>query len=88
MLHEHASEWSGTSLMSNFDHEVDQHVAERLQAEKVRAKYAGWNFNADCWFENGEFYAAVYCYHRYQTTFHADTPEELMILVSNKYGYE
>lgn len=75
-------------LMSNFDHEVDHDVAQRLQSEKVRASYAGWNFNAECWFESGEYYAAVYQYHVYQKTLHADTPEELMILVSNEFGYE
>jgi hypothetical protein len=75
------------ALMSNFDHEVDEEVAEKLRTENARAEYPGWNFNAECWFADGQFHAAVRTYHVHRETFSADTPEELMELVSGRFGW-
>lgn len=75
-------------LMSNFDYEVDQGVARQLRDGEVMAKYAGWNFNADCWFADGLFHAAVYRYHALAATMSAATPEELMTLVSDEFGWD
>lgn len=76
------------ALMSNFDREVDRDVARQLRDGQVMAKYAGWNFNADCWFADGLFHAAVYRYHAHCDTMSAETPEELMTLVSDEYGWD
>ncbi len=73
-------------LMSNFDHEVDAEVAQRLRTEQVLAPYPGWDFHADCWFADDQFHAAVFVYHVHRATLSADTPQELMELVSNEYG--
>ena len=78
----------GATLMSNCDREVDQNIAQRLRTEQVLAKYAGWNFNADCWFADGWFCAAVYTHHVHRATFSARTPEDLMQLVSEQFGWD
>jgi hypothetical protein len=80
--------WSGKTLMSNFDHEINQEVAQQLRDGEFMAKYSGWNFNADCWFADEQFYAAVYVYHTHRATFHAKTPQALMMLVSNAFGWD
>jgi hypothetical protein len=76
------------NLMSNFDREVDQDVAQRLQTEQVIANYPGWNFNAYCWFKDGLFYAAVRRYGTHVATISAETPAELMENVSNEFGWD
>lgn len=73
-------------LMSNFDHSVDQAVADRLRNEQVLAIYPGWDFNATCWFADGMFHAGVHVFHEYIETLSAGTPEELMTLVCEEYG--
>lgn len=81
-------DWGSKHLMSNFDHEVDQDVAQELRNNQAMAKYAGWNFNADCWFADGQFHAAVHVYGVHRATVSADTPEALMELVSNTFGWD
>lgn len=74
-------------IMSNFDHEVDQAVAQKLRDEKVLAPYPGWDFWACCWFSKGQFHAAVNTYRVHRATISAATPEELMKAVSDKFGW-
>lgn len=76
------------TLMSNFDREVDGAVAQQLRDGQVCARYAGWNFNATCWFADGQFHAAVYCYHVHRATMSADTPAKLMRVVSEAFGWD
>jgi hypothetical protein len=76
------------NLMSNFDHEVDQTVAQLLRNGRVWAGYPGWNFFAHCWFADDQFHAAVLVYHEHRSTISAETPEELMKAVSDTYGWE
>lgn len=75
-------------LMSNFDREVNAGIADQLRSRDVMARYAGSNFSADCWFADGQFHAAVHRYHAHVATMSAETPEELMDLVSDEYGWD
>lgn len=79
----------GEFLMSNFDHRVNQDVAQALRDGNVVADYPGMNFYARCWVgEDGRFYAAVKRYHVHVATFSAPTPEELMTAVSDEFGWD
>lgn len=78
--------WPGRELMSNFDHEVDHEVAQRLRSEEVLAGYPGWNFYATCWFADGQFHAEVSCHGVHRATISAETPEKLMKMVSEAFG--
>ena len=75
--------------MSNFDHTIDNGLAELLKENegKVYAQYAGWNFCGYVWFENDKFVCQVWCYKSPQEEIIADTLEEIMDMVSEKWGY-
>jgi len=76
------------TLMSNFDHEVDESVAAQLKEVKAVAKYPGWEFSATCWWdgERGQYLAAVRRYCSLRATYAAATPQGLMRLICEDYG--
>lgn len=74
-------------LMSNFDGEVDEAVAERLKVEEVLAAYPGWEFHARCWYEDGQYHAEVRRYHAVVAILSAPTPAELRREVSADWGW-
>jgi len=76
--------------MSNYDHSIDVGLAEALQAAPgaVCARYTAYNFCAEVYFTDGQFRAGVWCYQIFQETIAANTPEELMTAVSDKYGWD
>lgn len=78
------------SLMSNFDHEVDEKVAQELKTVRATAGYPGWDFNAKCWYDGatGLYMAAVRTYRQLRATFAAPTPKELMEEISAEFGYD
>ena len=78
--------WTGKNLMSNFDHQVDDVVAQQLRDEQVMAVYPGWDFNALCWFADDRFHAAVYRYHVRRAIISASTPKKLMKAVCKAFG--
>jgi len=76
------------SLMSNFDHEVDEDVAAKLQSGQFLAEYPGWNFHATCWFADGQFHARVMQYCAVRGIYSSGTPKELMDAISSEFGYD
>ena len=76
--------------MSNFDHEIDEKVAEELKTVQATADYPGWEFHATCWWDGarGMYLAAVRRYWSLCATYAAPTPKELMDEVSGDFGYE
>jgi hypothetical protein len=79
----------GDSLMSNFDHEVDEKIAAELRAVQAVANYPGWDFHATCWWDGarGMYMAAVRRYRSLRATFAAPTPRELMEEISAEFGH-
>ena len=71
--------------MSNFDHAIDDGMAEDLVAGKV-GYYAGWNFHGTVWFAGGKFYCMVRCYQVHVATVEADTLDGIMDEVSSRWG--
>jgi hypothetical protein len=78
----------GDVLMSNYDGEINEDVAEALRSGQYLAEYTGWNFHATCWFADGLFHAEVSVYHVHRATISAETPAKLMKAVSEAFGYE
>lgn len=74
--------------MSNYDHTIDQGFAEALQCRpgKVFGCYAGWNFNGIVWFLDGSFWVEVWVYKSPQEIIEAESLDELMQIVCDKYG--
>ena len=76
--------------MSNFDRSIDEGLEEVLKAfpGEVYGTYAGWDFHARVWFEDGQFHAEVWRYRSPQKVFSCDTLHEIMSEVSSEYGYD
>jgi hypothetical protein len=79
---------AGDELMSNYDHEVNHDIAEKLRTGEFTADYPAWNFRATCWFQRGQFHARVKRHKVVQGIWSADTPEKLMAAISSEFGYE
>ena len=78
-----------TLSMSNFDHTIDDGLPELLKENegKSYAKYYGWNFFGEVWYENKKFTCQVWVYSVPRGEIEAETLEEIMELVRDKYGY-
>ena len=74
--------------MSNFDHQVDEGLAQALTETPIFASYSGWNFHGYVWFEDRQFHCEVWTYNAYRGTVSAATLEEIMEAVSDHYGYD
>ena len=76
------------ACMSNFDHAFESDKLDKVKAGGHSCGYAGWEFWGDVWYEDGKFHCQVKRYHQHIDTITAPTPAELMVNVSDKYGYE
>lgn len=76
------------NLMTNFDHSIDNEVAQELKKDELWAQYTGWNFWAGVWWnrQRKEWSCMVKHYWVHVDTFHAATLENIMNIVSEIYG--
>lgn len=75
--------------MSNFDHKVEPGAAEAIADGKHMANYAGWNFHAYAYLgAEGVYVADVHVFHTHRSFETADSLEELMTVVSDRYGWD
>ena len=72
--------------MSNFDRHIPDSLDAKLRAGGCYCGYAGWDFYAEVWFEDGKFHAHVNQYRCHVATISANTLRELMDDVSAEYG--
>lgn len=75
-------------VMSNFDGEIDQGIAERLKDETAIADYPAWDFHAQVWFEDGIYYCLIKQYREHIATLEASTLKELMEEACSQYGFD
>lgn len=77
-------------VMSNFDHEINESVATAIKGQPFFAQYAGWNFCGEVWWDAAAelWCCEVWQYHTHVATISADTLEEIMEEVSDRYGYD
>ncbi len=78
------------TAMTNYNGIHDEKICDSLKKEKMFAQYSGQDFCGLVWFDKRKkkYFCEVHCYHSHVDTKEADTPEELMEEVSEKYGYE
>lgn len=81
---------SDTTLMSNYDHQIDPVVTERLMNADELADYPGRDFHAKVWYDKQAkvWYAAVRRYSAHMDTIEGETPDELRRNVSYEYGWD
>lgn len=76
--------------MTNFDGTIDDGFAEALMERpgEVFGRHAGWNFNGQVYFKDGQFHEEVWVYGSPRQTISAPTLPELMEAVCAEYGHE
>lgn len=76
--------------MSNFDHVVDEGLAEALKENEgaIYGAHPATNFFGKVYYSNEKYYEEVWRYHSVVDTLSADTLEDLMTLVNDKHGWE
>lgn len=77
----------GETIISNFDHEIDEEVAKSIKGQPLYAGYAGWDFHGQVWWDNNQWHCEVKVYCVIQEVISADTLPELMEAVSDEYGW-
>ena len=76
------------AVMTNFDHSIDEKVAEQLKAKPDHyAQYSGWNFCGYVWWE-GQWACEVWVAHSPQEIIRAPGLNVLMHEVSDRYGWD
>jgi hypothetical protein len=74
--------------MSNCDHKIDEGMEEKLRSGQFLGSHAAWDFWGDVWFQNEQFHERVKRYRVIQGVYSADSLEELMEKVNNKFGWK
>jgi hypothetical protein len=76
--------------MSNFDHSIDDGFEDDLRGGQVVGEYAGWEFNAQVWFDQDseEFVCEVWRYGAAVEVVRASSLQEIMSQVSDRWGWE
>lgn len=80
-------EYDGDEIMSNYDGLVMEETVSAIKGNKFYSHYSGWHFNGKVWFQDNRWHCEVWQYHSHMETISANSPQELMTNVSDKYGY-
>lgn len=78
-----------SSGMSNFDHSVDDGLADELRSGK-RAQHSAWDFCGTVWFDanTGQFIEVVRRFHSVVAAYSAEGLDALMQEVNDDWGWE
>lgn len=74
------------TVCSNLDHEIDNHVAEKLKKGKYYAQYPAWNFWAEIWFENEIYYCMIKVYSVHVASIWHVSIKGIMEMASDQFG--
>lgn len=75
-------------VMSNFDHMIDKEIELKLKTGAYYAGYGAENFFGEVWWGDNKWNCDIWVLVSYIETFIADTLEEMMTIVCEKYGSE
>lgn len=78
----------GEPVMSNYDHQICQDIAEQINDGRYAADYPGWNFHATVWRDGELFKAQIMQYGNHTATIESETLQGIMELASDAYGYD
>lgn len=75
------------TVMTNFDHSIDDEVAEQLKAEqKTYSQYSAWDFCGYVYRHGGKWRSEIWRYHSIVALLEAETLGELMEEASERWG--
>ena len=80
-------EYIPDSVMSNFDHEIDHDVEQKVKQGGHYADYPAWNFHGTVWFD-GKFKCEIRRHHCHIATLEAETLQEIMDEASASWGMD
>ena len=74
-------------IMSNFDHQIEEDIAQELKERPCFSRYAGWSFNGKVWYDRSKeiYRCEIWQYHSYMGTL-SGTLQEIMNQASDEYG--
>lgn len=78
------------TVMTNFDHSIDEDLAKKLKRRKWYSQYAAWDFCGYVWWDRKtkDWNCEVWSYHVHRETVSANSLQEIMDKVSEDYGYD
>ena len=86
VLPEHLEEFEGH--YSNFDHEMPQGANEALRSGEFYIEHSAYGHWGTIWFQNGKFHEMVNRYTVHVATISADSIEEVIEDVNDRFGYD
>jgi hypothetical protein len=81
-------DWFGGSLMTNLNGTIDRNKEREIRAGGCCGQHAARDFCGEVWFQGGQYHEEVWRHHVHIDTLSADTLEDLMQLVNDKWGWE
>ena len=76
------------AVMTNFDHAIDEDVAKEIKGKPLYAQYAGWNFCGEVWWTGEKWACEIHQWRSHVDTVEANTLQEIMDEVSDRYGHD
>ena len=73
--------------MSNLDNSIDEDFGQTLKDQSVYGQHSAWDFCGWVWWDGEYFCEKVMCYGVDQEVIRANTLENLMNIVNDKYGW-
>ena len=76
-------------IMSNFDHEINKDLAEKIKEENIVAEYPAWNFFGRVWYDKKDrtYKCQVMRYNSHVETV-SGSLEDIMTELDMTYGDE
>lgn len=74
-------------VASNFDHVIDEAIAERLKNEpNTYAEYPAWNFHGTVWYDTDRYKCKIMVHHVDQGVIESNSVKGIMAQASETYG--
>lgn len=78
---------SGETVMSNFDHDIDEQLAKSLKTRKEYDQYSGWNFCGYVWWDRkAKTYKCEVWHYNVPQKVYSGTLEQIMENVCQEWG--
>lgn len=79
MLPTNFKEYLGGPIIANVDNLIDAEIEAIIKNEELFSRYAAWDFNAKIWWNDnlGYWFAEIWVFREYITSYMAETLEEL-----------